>query len=68
MSFNGKQSIFYQGLSVNTVIFTNKSISIIRSDASPIAEKTLNSTPNESALLSVDISSTPVSIESPLVS
>lgn len=62
MSFNGKQSIFYQGLSVNTVIFTNKSISIIRSDASPIAEKTLNSTPNESALLSVDISSTPVSI------
>lgn len=62
MSLNSKQSIFYQGFSISTVIYNDKSTSIIRSGASPIAERTLNSTLNEPALLSIDTSNTPVSI------
>lgn len=62
MSLNSKQSIFYQGFSISTVTYNDKSTSIIRSDVSPIAERNLNSTPNEPALLSIDISNTPVSI------
>ncbi|MFK0091162.1 RHS repeat-associated core domain-containing protein [Pseudomonas sp. NPDC090592] len=62
MPSHKKQSIFYQAFSISTVIYNDKSTSIIRSESGPIAERTLNSTPNELALLSTDNLNTPISI------
>jgi len=60
MALNSKQSIFHQGTSINTIIYNDRSISIIRGAASLLAEKTLSSSPDESALLSADFSNTPI--------
>lgn len=62
MGLHGKRKIFYRHNSINNMIDSDSIASIMRSDSSPIAEKSSYPASNEAALLSVDILGTPVNI------